>query len=78
MALKLGHRKDAAYYLKRSEGWKSLFNKDENLIFPKDKEGNWVHTDPLSGRGWVEANAWQASWSVSHDIKGLAELIGGK
>ena len=30
-----------------------------------------------SGQGWIEANAWQASWSVSHDISGLADLLGG-
>ena len=77
MALKMGRKKDAAYYLKRSEGWKSLFNEEQDLIFPRDEEGGWLHTDPLSGRGWVEANAWQGTWSVSHDIPGLAELMGG-
>jgi len=32
----------------------------------------------LSGDGWVEANAWQATWSVSHGIPDLIELMGGK
>ena len=77
MAEKMDRKKDAKYFLQRSEGWKNLYNKEEKLIFPKDKDGNWVHTNPLSGRGWIEANAWQATWSVSHDIKGLAELMGG-
>ncbi|HZK92785.1 MAG TPA: glycoside hydrolase family 92 protein, partial [Prolixibacteraceae bacterium] len=77
MAKKLGKKNDSNYFLKRSSGWKKLFNDQQNLIFPKDKEGNWLHNDPLSGSGWVEANAWQATWSVSHDIKGLAELMGG-
>ena len=31
----------------------------------------------MSGAGWVEANAWQATWGVSHDIPGLAALMGG-
>ena len=77
MAIKLKQKKDAKYYSKRSEGWKTLYNSDLGLIFPKDREGNWVHTDPLRGHGYVEANAWQATWSVSHDIAGLAELMGG-
>ncbi|MCP4312392.1 MAG: glycoside hydrolase family 92 protein, partial [Bacteroidetes bacterium] len=77
MAQKMGKKRDAAYYLKRSAGWKSLFNEEHGLVFPKDEEGNWIHTDPLRGRGWVEANAWQGTWSVSHDIAGLAELMGG-
>ena len=31
----------------------------------------------MSGQGWIEANAWQATWGVSQDIPGLAELMGG-
>ncbi|MBJ6367455.1 GH92 family glycosyl hydrolase [Snuella sedimenti] len=77
MALGLRKEKDAAYFLKRSQGWKTLFNEQYQLIFPKDKKGDWLHTNPLSGQGWIEANAWQATWSVSHDIKGLAKLMGG-
>jgi len=77
MAKGLNRKKDEKYFLKRSMGWKSVFNADQKLIFPKDKNGQWLHTDPLSGRGWVEANSWQATWSVSHDIAGLADMIGG-
>lgn len=77
MAEKMGKRGEARYYRKRSEGWTALYNDQFKLIFPKKADGNWLHTDPLSGDGWVEANAWQASWSVSHDIPRLAELMGG-
>lgn len=77
MAIKMGKKRDAKYFLDRSTGWKNLYNPDENLIFPKDKNGKWIHNNPLSGRGWIEANAWQGTWSVSHDINGLAELMGG-
>jgi predicted alpha-1,2-mannosidase len=78
MAGKLGKNDDKAYFLQRSEGWKKLFHPNHKLIFPKDKDGKWLHDDPLSGRGWVEANSWQGTWSVSHDIEGLARLMGGK
>ena len=37
-----------------------------------------MHKDPLKGQGWVEANAWQATWEVSHDISELIRLMGGK
>ncbi len=77
MATKLKLKKDAAYFQARSQGWKQLFNEEQQLIFPKDKNGQWLHDDPLSGRGWIEANSWQATWSVSHDIKGLSSLMGG-
>ena len=31
----------------------------------------------MSGAGWVEANAWQATWSLSFDLPKLVELMGG-
>lgn len=77
MAKGLNKKKDASYFLKRSNGWKKLYNQNQGLIFPKDKNGEWLHDNPLSGRGWVEANAWQATWSISHDIPGLSKLMGG-
>ena len=77
MAGKLKLKKDEIYFRKRSEGWKQLYNPEQGLLFPKDEKGKWLHDDPLSGKGWIEANAWQATWSVSHDIAGLAELMGG-
>lgn len=77
MAAKMGKEKDAAYYLKRSQGWAKLYNPQQQLLFPKDEKGKWLHTDPLSGKGWVEANAWQATWGISQDIPKLAGLMGG-
>jgi predicted alpha-1,2-mannosidase len=77
MAIGLEKKKDVDYFLKRSVGWKKLFYDEQKLIFPKDEKGNWLHTNPLSGHGWVEANSWQGTWSVSHDIAGLSELMGG-
>jgi predicted alpha-1,2-mannosidase len=77
MALKMGRKKDHAYFAKRAEGWTKLFHPDLKLILPKDESGNWVHTDLLSGQGWVESNAWQGTWSVSHGIPKLANLMGG-
>lgn len=77
MAYKLGKKKDYNYFLKRSQGWKTCFNPEQNLLFPKDSSGKFTHNDPLRGAGWIEANAWQATWGVSHDIPGLASLMGG-
>lgn len=77
MAIGLEKPEDAEYFLKRSDGWKKLYNEEEGLIFPKDEDGNWLHNNPLNGSGWVEGNSWQGTWSVSHDIDGLSELMGG-
>ena len=77
MAGRLGHRKDMKYFLGRSGGWHSLYREDRKLIFPKDAEGRWVTDNPLDGNGWVEANAWQGTWSVSHGLRELSALMGG-
>ncbi|MCG2462842.1 GH92 family glycosyl hydrolase [Flavobacteriaceae bacterium F89] len=77
MATGLKRTKDAKYFLNRSTGWKHLYNEQQKLIFPKNEDGEFLHSDPLSGNGWVEANSWQATWSVSHDIPGLSKLMGG-
>lgn len=77
MAEKMGKKRDASFYKKRSGGWTALYNDEYKLLFPKKADGAWLHTEPLNGNGWVEANAWQATWSVSHGISQLAELMGG-
>jgi predicted alpha-1,2-mannosidase len=77
MAANMGKKKEAAYYLKRSSGWTALYRPDQQLIFPKDEKGNWLHDAPLSGNGWVEANAWQGTFQVAQDIPQLAQLMGG-
>lgn len=61
MAEELGHDADAQTYRSWIDGWKKYFDPGKNL---------------LSGR-WVEANDWQGTFGVSHDIKGLAALMGG-
>lgn len=77
MAYKLGKKKDYNYFMSRSVGWKNCFNPKQGLLFPKDSLGVFTHDNPLRGDGWVEANSWQATWGVSHDIPGLAALMGG-
>jgi len=77
MARKLEKNDDFETFFKRSYSWKKCFNEKHNLLLPVDHKGNFVHEDLLDGWGFVEANAWQATWGVSHDIKGLSELMGG-
>ncbi len=77
MAARLGKKSDAREFERRSHGWTPLFHAGEKLIFPKTHTGEWVHTDPLDGRGWVEANSWQATWSLSHDLPKLIGMMGG-
>ncbi|GAB3656475.1 hypothetical protein GCM10028791_28300 [Echinicola sediminis] len=77
MAKKLGEMDDYEFFHKRAQSWKNCFDSENKLLLPKNKEGDFIHKNPLEGKGFVEANAWQATWGVSHDIKGLSELMGG-
>ena len=77
MANKLGRKKDYHFFINRSSGWQKCFNSKLKLLFPKDEKGKFIHDDPLSGHGWIEANAWQATWGVSHAIPELSKLMGG-
>lgn len=77
MAGRLGKKKDYQYFLKRSATWTTIFDDSVKLVLPKDKNGNWLHKDLLSGAGWVEANAWQGTWGLSHAIPDLVKRMGG-
>ncbi|NQV35482.1 MAG: glycoside hydrolase family 92 protein, partial [Phycisphaeraceae bacterium] len=61
MAEEMGRNADAKAFQPVINGWKKFFDPKKNL---------------LSGK-WVEANDWQGTFGVSHDITGLATLMGG-
>lgn len=76
------------YYMKRSQNWKNLFDPQVKFIRPKSKSGEWLfpfdlldsnaNSNPQNeGNDFVEANSWQSTFSISHDLLGLAELMGG-
>lgn len=77
MASRLQRRDIAQRYYRRSAGWKASFNRQLGFVLPRTREGGWLHSDPMDSWGYEEANAWQATFGLSHDIKGLAELMGG-
>ncbi len=77
MAKKLGKKKDYEYFNKRASGWPASFHPELKMMLPRKSDGNWLHTNLLSGHGWVEANSWQATFGLSHDLGRLAELMGG-
>ena len=55
----------------------AFFNAEQGLVFPKKRNGEWLHQDGLSGSGWVEANSWQATWSLSHELPKFVKMMGG-
>jgi predicted alpha-1,2-mannosidase len=68
----------STFYL-RSQGWKHLFDQTGGLetgfMRPK-KNGAWLKPfDPFEvNNHYTEANSWQYSFFVPHDVKGLAGM----
>lgn len=80
LAKKLGHTEDYKYFLKRSENYKNIYDKETTWMRPKDVNGKWLEDfDPYNYEyGFNESNGAQSTWFVPHDVVGLAELMGGK
>ncbi|MRI00666.1 glycoside hydrolase family 92 protein [Kriegella sp. EG-1] len=80
LAKKLGHTRDYDYFIKRSNNYANIFDKEIGWMHPKDVNGKW--SDNFSPyeheHGFIESNGAQSTWFVPHDLKGLAELMGGK
>lgn len=82
LAYALGKEQDYALFSKRAGNYQNLWNMEKGWIWPRDQVGEWLDTeefDHLTYAGpWVESNAAQSTWWVPHDVKGLADLMGGR
>ncbi len=85
LAKKLDKKDDFKTYSKRSITYRKLFDKDFNLLRPKNKDGSWYKPfNPSTGAnfahniGFIEGNSWQYTFMVAHDTKGLIKLMGGE
>lgn len=78
MAHRMGRHKDAAKLEARTRGWRKCIHPDLHLLLPRQEDGSWLHTDPLTNWGYEEANAWQTTFGLSHDLDRLAEAMGGR
>lgn len=66
-------------YLQRSMNYKNLFDPATGLMRGKNKDGSFQSPfNPFKwGDAFTEGNSWHYSWSVFHDVEGLAQLMGG-
>jgi len=78
MAKDLNREEDYNYFAERSKFYVNVFDPSTSLMRAK-KNGRWFEPfDPYAVSGnYTEANAWQYSFFVPHDIKGLINLTGG-
>ena len=86
MAKRMGKEEDAAYFAKRADFYKNLFDKETQFMRPRNSNGTWktpfdpsevAHAESKGG-DYTEGNAWQYTWHVQHDVPGLIELFGGE
>ena len=84
LAQHLGYAEDAAYFMKRSQYYRALYNPANGFFQARKADGSWLEPfDPLryganGGNPYTEGNAWQWKWYVPHDVDGLVTLMGGK
>lgn len=66
-------------FAKRCQNYRNIFDPTHNLMRGRKQDGSFSNTfNPFRwGDEFVEGNSWHYSWSVFHDFKGLAELMGG-
>ena len=85
LAKVLGKKEDEKFYRERSISYRKLFDKEFNLLRPKDKDDLWITPfNPETGAnfqknlGFIEGNSWQYTFMLAHDAKGLINLMGGE
>ncbi len=80
VARQLGHNEDAAMLEKASHNWRNVFDAETKLMRGRNRSGDFQR--PFSPYKWgdafTEGNAWHYTWSVFHDVEGLADAMGGK
>lgn len=84
MAKALGHEDDYQVLMHRSNNFKNLYNREYNMVMPKNADGSWVlptEEDGLGaekdGKGFTEGSPWTYMFNAIHNIEGMVEMMGG-
>jgi predicted alpha-1,2-mannosidase len=82
MAKKLNKQADFSYYSKRANYYRNYFNTETKFVRGRVSDKEWrTPFSPFVSRhmkdDFAEGNAWQYTWLVPQDVKGLISLLGG-
>ena len=69
MAEEMGKDADVKEYQGKINAWQKYYSDQHKLLIQGD--------NPFSNHGWIEANAWQGTFGLSHALPQLAEKMGG-
>ncbi len=84
MALDLQEEEIHEQFIFRSSWWRNLLDPETRFMRGKTAEGEWAEpfdprrSDHREGTDYTEGNAWQHTWFVPHDVRGLMEGMGGE
>ncbi len=86
MAKALGKKEAEAFFAKRAQNYRNVFDPETKFMRGKDSKGNWrTPFDPfMLGHGagtpndFTEGNSWQYTWHVQQAPDALIALMGGK
>ena len=77
MAKALGKMDDYEYFSKRAQNYRNIWDASSGYVRPRNRDGTWVQDFlPSQTKGFLEGTAWQYSFYVPHDMKGLIGLMG--
>jgi predicted alpha-1,2-mannosidase len=84
LAHKFGDNETAKILIEQSKNYRNYWDASTGFLRPKLDDGSWASPfDPLElghskkWRDYTEANAWQSTFGVQHDVTGYIELMGG-
>lgn len=85
VAKKLGKQDQYKLFTIRASAYQTLFDRETGFIRAKDSTGKWIEPfDPYyastdgSKSFYEEGNAWQYTFFVPHDVRGLATAFGNR
>lgn len=80
VAKHVGRHEDADILLGRSQNYRNIWHANSGFMRPRAASGEWF--EPWNEWEWakayIEGGPWQHSWTVPHDLSGLADLAGGR
>ncbi len=77
MANALGKKSDYDYYMNRSHNWKNVYDPTTGFMRARKNGSLYSPFSPYTvDNNFTEANSWQYSFYVPHDLGGLSKLYG--
>ena len=86
MAAKLGYDYDAAFFMRRADLWRGVYDAKTGFMRGRTSDGGWREPyDPYAvghnietANDFTEGNAFQWTWHVLHNPLGLIDVMGGR